>query len=340
MAHQEYLGVDCLNLKEIHGTQSNALEEALITSPEFLRGELRLLCGVSPREVTRGDPPPPRSDDEWDEPLLPYLVCREDRVLELLTMEEQMSVDPRRAEPPSGSLRLACKPGQERGVLALLAPLEDKMAHDPPLRCDLAPLPEEMEPHLLRLRLVQRIPSATPPLFSLGQRYKGPSFVLRPTPFGQECGLVRCYEAKDGQVSYRILCSPRTLTYLDALVAAWPPVPDPVRPSTVLPLARRTERTRQGFFCDPYCSQKLIEALCQVNTADYLNSLAGLSDHQQFMRDKAMRPPFSTSPRATLLETMEGLYHCIQKSSSRTETPCGTFLNLMSAPLIPPERRN
>lgn len=339
MAYPECIGANCLNLQEIHGAQSDALEEALITSPEFLQGELRLLCGVSPQEVTPGDPPPPRSDGEWDKPLFPYLLCRKDRVLELLTLEEQTPIDPRRAEPPLGLLQFTCKPGQERSALALLAPLEGEAAHDLPLRCDLAPLPEEMEPHLLRLRLVQRVPAAAPPLFPLGRRYKGPASLLRPTLFGQECGLVRCYEAKDGRVSYRILCSPRTLTYLDALVAAWPPAPDPGQPSAVLPLARRAERARQGFFCDPYRGQKLIEALCQISTADYLASLTGLSGRHQLMCDRVMRPPFSPSPRATLLETLEGLYHCIQ-SSSLARKPCGTFLNLMAAPLIPPERRN
>lgn len=309
--------IDCYNLREIHGARNAALEKAVVDSPDFRDKNLRLLCGVSPLEVTRsGDPfPPIRMMTEWDRPLFPYLLCQGDQVLMLLTAEEEeTTVDLRRAEPPPSLMKVQYRQGQEEAAGSMTARLQALPPQSSPFRCILSPLPLHLIPDLIRLGLILKEDplSQSPPL---------------PTVFGSECGLVRAYWTENGSLCHGTLCADRSLPFLEWLIAVWPS--DPPASPTVIPLLDRLKWIKRGFSSNPAYGKRQIEQLCSTTVSLRLMGEKPLENNG----------PDSKAPPAegdTFLEAAEKLYQAIQKSRKGC---FGDRLTALAAPLIPSNRR-
>lgn len=333
--------IDCCNLSEIHGTKNAMLEKVVVASPGFRDGELRLLYGVSPLEVTQGtcSDLPPRTEEEWDQPLFPYLLCRGDRVLALLTVEEAAdgeepedekerdAVDDRRAQPPAGLLRVDFRQGQEQGAGSLTGRLGKLPPEkDGGFRCDLSPLPCRLVPDLTRLGLLREgDPKA----------YGGDTPL--PTTFGAECGLVKAYWAEKGSLHCGTLCGSRTVAYLENLIAAWPvKVASQDEAPPFIPLTQRLIRVQKGFASTPAYGKRLVERLGSSNIYRYLTE----GDMTPEGIRQRVDTEFFSDDEDTFLTAAEKLHQTIQAFVDRGAShPHGNRLRALSAPLIPPKWR-
>lgn len=272
---------------------SRWLERAVTDAPAFREKGLVLLRGILPDELTGRDLPP-RTQAQWSQRVIPYVLFRGDTPLAALLPKsfdaEGYKMHPScmgamfSPEDPSlavpGLLQLTClvetgeRPQDERPVRTLLARLLTMPQRGAELpACKLVKLPGRLRGSLLKLDLLREVWP------------KGGELRLEPTQFGCDSGLVAVWSWNGDEVSQTVMCHPRSLPFLEELAEKWLAEKPGHSRRGPKPLARRLERVRDGCYSSPskneawfLDSQDLpLDEAVEKRAADILRRELGLS---------------------------------------------------------------